>query len=431
MPDVNIDPAVFNKVYLPQLKNMARVQILYGGSSSGKSKFKAQQVIYDVMKGGRNYLVCRQVGRTLRGSVVQEVGRVINEWGVQGLFTINKTDATITCVNGYQVIFAGLDDVEKLKSITPAKGAFTDIWIEEATEINQDSLKQLMKRQRGGSDKIPKRIHLTFNPIMRQHWIFVTYFAALGWADAQKVHISPELSILKTTYKDNKFLTKEDARDLENEKDAYYYNVYTLGNWGVLGNVIFTNWKIADLLDPDGEHYLPLEQRTNKRNGGDFGFSTDPAAIVASHYDKKHKTIYIFDELYELGLTNDILAERVVAIIGKERIIFDSAEPKGIKELRNHGVDAVGAKKGKDSIVHGIQWIQQQTVIIDIRCINAQNEYSTYKWKEDAGGAVVRSGGLPVPVDRNNHLIDATRYAYEDDSNYMGDVETTENPFYG
>jgi phage terminase large subunit len=421
MPEVEIDPNVFNPVYLPQLKNMSRIQIVYGGSSSGKSAYKAQQVVIDIMRGGRNYLVCRQVGRTLRGSVVQEISKVIRSWNLTELFDINKTDGTITCTNGYQVLFAGLDDVEKLKSITPASGVLTDVWIEEATEISQDSLKQLMKRQRGGSTKTPKRIHMTFNPILRQHWIYQKYF--VGWMDEQTILTTPELSILKTTYKDNRFLTADDRADLERETDSYYYQVYTLGNWGVLGNVIFTNWTVQDLAGME-------DMFDNRRNGLDFGFSTDPAAMSISHYDKRHKTVYIFDELYETGLTNDILALRVKERIDKARVICDSAEPKSIAELQRLGVDAQGAKKGKDSVVHGIQWLQQQKVIIDKNCVNTQNEWQMYKWKEDAGGAVVRSGGLPVPVDRNNHLIDAIRYAYEEDSNDIGDYEIIDNPFY-
>lgn len=134
MTKVVIEPEVFNSVYLPHLENYARTQVFYGGSSSGKSVFLAQRTIYDLMSGGRNYLICRQVGRTLRGSVFTEVCKVISEWGIGKLFNINKSDMLITCENGYQIIFAGLDDVEKLKSLTPAKGVVTDIWVEEATE---------------------------------------------------------------------------------------------------------------------------------------------------------------------------------------------------------------------------------------------------------------------------------------------------------
>ncbi len=401
---VEIDPKVFNAVYIQKLQDMARVQILYGGSSSGKSKFKAQQVVIDIMRGGRNYLVARQVGRTIRGSVAQEIGRVIREWDLDSLFNINKSDGTITCVNNYQVIFAGLDDVEKLKSITPKQGAITDIWVEEATETEQDSIKQLLKRQRGGSDKTSKRLHLTFNPILQTHWIYETYFKDIEWTENQKEYNSPELSILKTTYKDNRFLTSPDVADLESEKDEYYYAVYTLGSWGILGDVIFRNWRVEDL----GGMF---DQFTNRRNGLDFGFADDPAAVGVSHYDTKKKTIYFYKELYENGLTNDILAARVKEMIDKDVIICDSAEPKSIQELVNHGVNAVGARKGKDSVTFGIDWLKQQTIIVDKSCINMRNELQQYHWKKDAGGH-----SMKIPVDKNNHLIDGgLRYAYETD----------------
>src|SRR3990172_5076618 len=142
MIDVEIDPIVFNDAFYPYLDCTARTQIFYGGSSSGKSVFLAQRAVFDLMNGGRNYLVTRQVGRTIRGSVYTEIVRAIFDWGVQSLFTINKSEMLITCTNGYQIIFAGLDDVEKIKSLVPAKGAISDIWVEEATECERNSIKQ-------------------------------------------------------------------------------------------------------------------------------------------------------------------------------------------------------------------------------------------------------------------------------------------------
>lgn len=394
-----------NDVYLPYLDCMSRIQIYYGGSASGKSVFLAQRAVLDLLQGGRNYLVCRQVGRTIRGSVATEVGKVITDSGISDYFSINKTDGTITCLaTGNQIIFVGLDDVEKLKSITPHKGVITDIWVEEATETSKDSIKQLMKRQRGGSAKTHKRFTFSFNPIMQNHWIYKEYFASIGWSEGQTEYKADGIAILKTTYKDNQYLTVEDVRDLEKETDSYYYQVYTLGNWGVLGDVIFTNWTVRDLSDMQ-------DQFTNRRAGLDFGFSSDPAAAGLSHYDSKKKTIYFYRELYETGLTNDILAERVVDQFGDERVTCDSSEPKSIQELINHGVNAVGAKKGKDSVNFGIDWLKQQTIIVDASCINMQNELQQYQWKKDAGG-----NSLRIPIDRNNHLIDSLRYAYEDDA---------------
>jgi len=401
--DVLIRPEVFNPVYIPHLNNNARTQIFFGGASSGKSVFLSDRAIYDVMQGGRNYLVARQVGRTIRGSVFTEIQKSIARWGVQDLFTVNKSDMLITCINGYQIIFAGLDDVNKLKSLTPAHGALTDIWVEEATETDARSIKQLYKRQRGDSSK-PKRLTLSFNPVIQSHWIYDTYFAKTGWADEQTEYSDGEvLTILKTWYIHNKFLTAEDRRDLEGETDKYFRDVYTYGNWGVLGNTIFQNIIVRDLSDM-------RDQFTNRRNGLDFGFSSDPAALSRSHYDRARKTIYLYEELYETGLTNPALAGLLLPLVDDDVVRADSAEPKSIAELQDEGINAVSCRKGKDSVTFGIQWLQQQTIVIDALCINAQNEFRQYKWKEDKNGVAMRQ-----PVDKNNHLIDATRYAYEDD----------------
>ena len=402
-PIIEIDDEVFNPVYVKYLENNTPLQIFFGGSSSGKSVFLAQRVVYDLLAGGRNYLVCREVARSVRGSVAQEISKVIREWELNAEFDINKTDGTITCHNGYQCIFTGLDDVEKLKSITPSKGVITDVWVEEATETDKDSIKQLDKRLRGGEEEISKRMTLSFNPILQSSWIYSEYFATIAWADDQKEYHDENISILKTTYLDNNFLTKQDKKRLENEKDKYYYDVYTLGKWGILGEIIFTNWSVQDL--------SPIQdQFTNHRAGLDFGFSSDPAAMPVIHYDQMRKTVYIYDELYERGLTNQQLAVEIKGKIGDKPIVCDSAEPKSIQELQIAGVTAVPAKKGKDSVNYGIQWLQGLTIIIDSKCVNAKREFSTYHWKKDKDGVAMR-----VPVDKDNHIIDGTRYSMEDD----------------
>ncbi len=363
-------------------------------------------VWYDLLHNKRNYLVCRAVARTLRRSVLNEIRKAITDADAGKLFEINKSEGIITCIpTRRQALFAGLDDVEKIKSITPEVGALTDVWVEEATEVQRDDIKQLMKRQRGGDEETPKRLHLSFNPIYQNHWIYEDYFAPIGWATDQTEYKSPELSILKTWYIHNNFLTRQDVEGLLNEKDEYYRNVYTFGNWGVLGDTIFKNYRIDDLS-------AMRDQFTNTRNGLDFGFATHPAAISRSHYDEKKKIIYIFGELYETGLTNDLLSDEARRMCGNERIIGDSAEPKSIQEMRNHNVNIVGAKKGADSITFGIDWLKQQTIVIDKTCVNHIKEFQTYQWKKDSNGNAVTP---PKPVDRDNHLVDALRYAYEDD----------------
>lgn len=415
---IEIDPSIFNEIYIPQLNNMARIQILYGGGSSGKSVFKSEQVIIDLLAGGRNYLICRAVARTIRGSVFNELRRRIADFGVTELFKVNKSDFTITCANGYQAACVGLDDVEKIKSSVPEIGVWTDIWVEEATETDRNTIKALIKRQRGGGEDTPKRLHLTFNPILKDHWIFSEYFAPIGWADQDTEYNSSDLSILKTWFIHNRFLTEQDKKDLLNEDDKYFSDVYTWGNWGVLGNVIFTKWKIADLLDPNDEYYLPVNQRTNRKHGLDFGFAKNPAAIGSSHFDKTRKRIFCYDEFYETDYDNEMLSVQCKNMFGKELVICDSAEPKSIRELQKHGVNAKGAAKGKDSVRFGLTWLQEYEIIVDKKCINWQNELRQAKWKEDASGKPINVNGKPVPVDANNHLIDGgLRYAYEDEMN--------------
>ncbi|NLZ54085.1 MAG: PBSX family phage terminase large subunit [Thermoanaerobacteraceae bacterium] len=339
--NLSIDKEVFNDVYLPYLfADAPRIQIFFGGSSSGKSVFLAQRAVLDVAQGGRNYLVCRNVARTIRNSCFNEILKAINRFKLQDFFKVNKSEMTITCANGYQILFAGLDDPEKIKSITPQRGVITDIWVEEATETDRTAIKQLDKRLRGESQK-SKRLILSFNPILQDHWIVSEFF--YGWNDSKNVLQDEDRLILRTTYKDNKFLTQDDVEAMESETDPYFRDVYVLGRWGVLGHVIFKNWHTEDL----SEYREALD---NFRNGLDFGFAKDPAALIHTAYDRKRNRIYILDEVYETGLTNDVLAKRILSLIGKQVVFADSAEPKSIAELRNFGVNIRAVKKGKDSV---------------------------------------------------------------------------------
>lgn len=398
---IELNEASVNPVYRPYLQAPHRTQVFFGGSSSGKSVFLAQRTIADLLAGDRNYLITRNVANTLRHSVFNELNKAIAAGGLSRLFSVNKSEMTIECVNGYQAILKGLDDVEKIKSITPKKGVITDIWIEEATETQQDGLRQLRRRLRGES-RVPKRVTLSFNPIMRTHWINRTIFASI-FGDDDRVYDDGRTLILRTTYLDNQFLAPDDREELENETDPWWRDVYTLGKWGVLGDLVFTNWETADLSG--------MRASFDKfKNGLDFGFTNDPTALIRSHYDRARKTIYVTDEVYRRGLTNPEIAREIRPIVRREPVICDSAEPKSIKELRACNITAVSAKKGADSVRHGIQALQQHRIIIDKRCQNTINEFETYQWRKDKDG-----NSLNEPVDRDNHAIDALRYSYEDE----------------
>jgi phage terminase large subunit len=395
MIEYEISRNKFNKSYLPFIENETPTQIFFGGSASGKSYFLAQRTIIDVVSSQRNYLICRKTARTIKRSVMNELLKAIDNLKMNNLFELNKTDNSLTCVNGSQILTAGLDDTEKIKSITPSKGIITDIWIEEATEVEYEDVQQLRKRLRGES-KLTKRLIMSFNPIYQTHWIYKEYFGMFQGT----YYNNDDIMILKTTYKDNAFLTEQDVANMENEKDDYYYNVYTLGNWGVLGKTIFKNYVIESFDSSTFDNYY---------NGLDFGFASDPAAFIRLHYDKRNKIIYIIDEFEELELTNDVLANKIKTIIGNEYITCDSAEPKSIRELQLLGVKAKAAKKGKDSINFGIDWLKRHKIVIHPSCINVKREIETYQYQSDKNGIYINK-----PLDKDNHLIDALRYALEE-----------------
>ena len=391
-----------NAVYLPYLAAPQRYQIYFGGASSGKSCFLATRLVLDTLSG-RNTLIVRAVARTLRTSCWNEVQKAMSRLGLAACFQVNRTDMTITARNnGAQMIFAGLDDVEKIKSITPQRGALTDVWIEEATEVRYSDFKQLDKRLRGQTQHV-KRMTLSFNPVYKTHWLYREFFSR--WDESKTALLLPELSILKTTYRDNGFLTDDDRAALENEKDPYYRAVYTLGEWGVLGENIFTRWRTEDL------SHLRLSAEKNLF-GLDFGFASDPCACVRCLYDRSQKRVYVLDELYLKGLTNDRLAEQLHVFAPRSYVTCDSAEPKSIADLKRCGVLALPAKKGPDSLMHGIQWLRAQEIVVDVRCENMKRELTLYQWKRDRDGNAIRE-----PVDRDNHLLDALRYALEGEMN--------------
>lgn len=374
-------------------------QIIYGGSSSGKSVAIAQRDVIDLVNEQRNFLICRETASTLRSSVFEERCKVIREWNLNSYFDIRKSDMDITYLpRGNKFFFRGLDDVEKIKSIVPPVGAITDIRVDEATETTEDNISELQRRMRGHT-KLTKRVVLSFNPTFRSHWICKKYFKG------QNIHFyfNDDILIFRTNYKSNKYLTKQDIKHILS-LPGYQGMVYRDGIWGVLGDLIFTNWEIVDLSGTDFD---------NVRCGLDFGFAADPAAVVVCNYNKLKKEIHVIKDMYVYGGTNDVLAAKAKPIIGKEPVWCDSAEPKSISELRQQGENslyAYGAKKGKDSVWHGIQWLQQQKILIDKKCKYIIDEITQYQWQKNKDGET-----LNKPVEKNDHCIAALRYATERD----------------
>ncbi len=398
-PVLSVPASAFNSCYLPYLQAPQRTQIFFGGAGSGKSVFLAARAVLDALCG-RNTLAVRQVARTLGTSCFTEVNKAVARFGLQGFFRVNRSGMSVTCLhNGAQILFMGLDDTEKIKSVTPEAGVLSDVWVEEATQTAWADVRQLEKRLRGPC-RHPKRLTLSFNPVFRGHWLYREYFG--DFPEDKGLLMREDLLILRTTYRDNRFLTEDDRRALEGEKDPYFRQVYTLGEWGVAGGAVLSNWKIGE---PSAE--TPREEL---RCGLDFGFAQDPCAAVLARYDRRHRRLYVLDELCETGLTNDRLAEKLKRFAGPLPVVCDSAEPKSIAELRQHGVAALPARKGPDSVLHGLQWLMQQEIVLSPKCRRMREELLGYRWRPDGqGGCLSRPEG-------EDHLIDALRYALEGDS---------------
>lgn len=387
---IEINRNVFNKVFLPYLENDTRYEVIYGGAGSGKSWFVAQKKVYQHLKDkGRKTLVIRKVGNTLRHSVFAQIKATISEWGVGDLFSVpkGKTNFDIYGPNGNQFIFSGLDDVEKLKSIV----GITDIWIEEASEISDDDFTQLDLRLRGKT-AFPKQITLTFNPISALSWLKKRFFDV---SDPERI------SILKTTYLNNKFIDDEYREMIESLKDIdpVMYKIYGLGDWGVLGNLILTNWEVKEVSQRPRDYDQVLQ-------GMDFGYN-HPSAFL--RIGLKDGELNIFQEVHERQLTNQDLIGLVKPLVTpRDLIIADSAEPDRIEEFRRNGLNVEPAKKGPDSVRAGIEWLRRHKINIHPSCVNTINEIQGWKYKEDKDGNV-----LDEPVPFKDDAMAALRYAVE------------------
>lgn len=254
--EVTIPKSAFNPLFYPYLHDDShRYLLFYGGAGSGKSVFAVQRYLYRLLTLPLcNVLVVRAVAATNRDSTYALFRQTIHRWGLEGLFTCKESDLRITCANGNSVIFKGLDDSEKLKSVTFPKGELTDVWVEEASEIREEDFNQLDVRLRGRGSH--KQMVLTFNPISVLHWLKLRFF------DRDE----PRAAVVKSTYKDNRFLDEDYKHTLESyrETDPYYYSVYCLGEWGVLGQTIFDAQKVNQRL---AEAPLPVKR-------GEFVYTT-------------------------------------------------------------------------------------------------------------------------------------------------------------
>lgn len=380
-----------------------RYRVVKGSRASKKSKTTALWYIYHMMKyPAANLLVVRKVARTLQNSCFSDLCWAIERLHVGRYWRATRNPMEIIYIpTGQRILFVGLDDPLKITSISVPKGVLCWMWIEEAYEITrEDDFDRLDESIRGLlPDGLFTQVTITFNPWSDRHWLKKRFFD------------DPDENTLAmtTNYRCNEYLSDSDMALFEAmKKNPKRYRVAGLGNWGVVEGLVYDNWEEKSF-DID-----EVRSRPGVRSafGLDFGYTNDPTALFCGLVDKGSKTIYVFDEMYERGLTNQHIAKLLIRRgYGKERIIADSAEPKSIAELREAGIIRVHAsRKGKDSINNGIQRIQDFHIVVHPRCVNFLTEISTYQWDTDNKTGVL----INKPVDYNNHLMDAMRYGIMD-----------------
>ena len=403
-------PDIIGKGYKSFWNFRGRYRVVKGSRASKKSKTTALWYIYHLMKYPEaNLLVVRKTFRTLKDSCFTDLKWAVHRWGVDHLwnFTLSPLEATYI-PTGQKIYFRGLDDPLKVTSIAVDKGCLCWMWIEEAYEIMSESDFDMLDESIRGStpEGIFKQITITLNPWNEHHWIKKRFFDSCD----------PDTLALTTNYLCNEWLDKSDLAVFERMKvnNPRRYQVAGLGNWGIVEGLIYENWKeeaYTLITRKEAQEGRKGVIRDNLKTvcGLDFGYTNDPTAVVIALLDRDNSRLYIYDEFYEKGLSNKAIAERIKELgYRKERITADSAEPKSIDELKTYGLNVKGAVKGKDSIVHGIQWIQDLEIIIHPRCVNFLTEISNYTWDTDRFGKK-----LNVPIDDFNHLMDALRYAVE------------------
>ena len=398
MPKINLNfkKGTFNDIYFPLLLDYSkRYEVYYGGAGSGKSVFIAQKLLIKAINKKRRILIIRKVGTTLKDSVFPLVIDMLKKWKIYEYCKINLSTYTITLPNESVLLFRGLDDSEKIKSITD----ITDIWCEEATELNLDEFTQLDLRLRALVED--SQIWCSFNPVSKENWVFKK------WFDKDAIYDKENTMILKTTYKDNKFLPDSYINALEEKihSNPQYYKVYALGEFATLEGLVLTNWRKEEF-DAMELAALGLEHRA----GMDLGW-IDKSAIIDTLYDRDNKIIYVFNEFYKSGCQLSELASAIGDMnLKKTKIYVDSSEPRSIQYFKNEGINAEGCAKGKDSVKAGLMFLQDHLIVVHPKCVNFITELENFsyikskqtgEWTEDT-------------THEWSHAIDACRYAYSD-----------------
>lgn len=396
-------PDIVGKGYGTYWNFKGRYRVVKGSRASKKSTTTALNLIYRIMAyPGSNGLVVRKVFRTVKDSCFSQLKWAISRLGVSKYWKATTSPLELIYIpTGQKILFRGLDDPLKIASVSVDTGHLCFLWIEEAYEIMNEADFDLLDESIRGEvpENLFKQVTLSFNPWNERHWIKKRFFDSPNNAD--------KLAIT-TNYMCNEWLDQSDINLFERMKtqNPRRYQVAGLGNWGVTEGLVYENVR---------EAFFDLEEIKKVKGiqsafGLDFGYTNDPTALFCGMVDMNRRTIYVFDEIYKEGMSNRAIFKEIEKYgYSKEVIIADSAEPKSIDELKDLGLRRIRpAKKGSDSVMNGVQFIQDFEIVVHPRCVNFLTEINNYTWDKDRLGNLINK-----PIDDFNHLQDAMRYALE------------------
>ena len=392
---LNIDKNVFLPCYQPYIFDYSnRYAVHYGGRGSGKTQFTLDKLVIKGLKERRTILLMRKVYRKCKDSVWKELKASVERFKLTKYFTFYEGDYRAVCnLNGTVFKCEGLDEAEKIKGFSE----ISDVLLEEATDFTLEDFELIDGSVRSVRYKLPLQIYILFNPVSKQNWVFKRFGFDTGI-------VPPNTFIQKTTYLDNPHLSPDYLARMEHMKQTNptRWKIEALGDFVSLDKLIFQNYTVEEF------DYTQLKGQLLV--GLDFGFITDISALVASILDEENKTIHIFKEWGDTGKTNQELIQIITALgFAKSTIIADSAEPKSIEEIKRGGIIKMKpAVKGPDSIIHGIQKLQNYHIIVHPSCQGVITEFENYSWQKNKDGEYINR-----PSDSFNHYCDALRYSLQ------------------